>query len=299
MKPASTVFRLKTQDCIQAMKELPDESVDIVVTSPPYNLGIQYDHYKDTASREEYLKWTCRWTSEVKRVLKDKGSFFLNVGASPSNPLLPHEVLVALRDGGVGLVLQNTFHWIKSISVQSKDGDSISAGHFKPIQSKRYVNDCHEYVFHLTKHGDTPLERLSIGVPYSDKSNIGRWAHTKGKDARCRGNNWFIPYKTILSRSKERPHPATFPVQLAEYCIRIHGLRPDLVMLDPFLGIGHSALAAKQCGVKEFIGVDIDSGYVQVARKVLEKGFFEGSKAPVPAPGKRRKQVSGAQGDLF
>jgi site-specific DNA-methyltransferase (adenine-specific) len=220
------------------------------------------------------MKWSCDWAREVKRVLADKGSFFLNLGACPSNPLIPHELLVTLKNQE-GFVLQNTFHWIKSITVETKAGEQISAGHFKPINSTRYVNDCHEYIFHLTKTGDTPLDRTGLGVPYADKSNIARWGHTKGKDVRCRGNNWFIPYKTIMSRSTERPHPATFPVELAVNCIKIHGLRPELVMLDPFLGIGHSALAAKQCGVGEFIGFDIDAEYVSVARAAVEAGVMK------------------------
>ncbi len=275
MKTSSADFELRTQDCLEGMKELDPASVDIVVTSPPYNLGINYSNYSDKKTRGEYLAWSCEWAREVNRVLKDNGSFFLNLGACPSNPLIPHELLVALKEEGVGFVLQNTFHWIKSITIQTKDGEQVSAGHFKPIQSNRYVNDCHEYVFHLTKNGDVPLDRRSIGVPYSDKSNIKRWAHTGGSDLRCRGNNWFIPYQTIVSRSKQRPHPATFPVALAAYCIRIHGQRPDLVMLDPFLGIGHSALAAKQCRIRRFIGFDIDPGYVRVARMALEKGSTE------------------------
>ena len=117
------------------------------------------------------------------------------------------------------------------------------------------------------------MNRLGLGVPYSDKSNIRRWAHTEGRDLRCRGNNWFIPYKTIVSRSKQRPHPATFPVQLAVNCIKIHGENPDLIMLDPFLGIGHSALAARQCGLKKFFGFDIDPGLTwPLPRKALEMG---------------------------
>ena len=199
-------------------------------------------------------------------MLTNNGSFFLNLGSCPSNPLIPHELLVALKEGGVGFVLQNTFHWVKSITIETKQGSQISAGHFKPIHSRRYVNDCHEYIFHLTKRGDTAVDRLGLGVPYSDKSNIGRWAHTKGRDLRCRGNNWFIPYKTIVSRSKERPHPATFPVELAANCIKIHGRRTGLVMLDPFLGIGHSAIAAKENGIGHFIGFDIDPEYVKIAK---------------------------------
>ncbi len=270
-----TKFELEVIDCIEGMRKLPEQSIDIVVTSPPYNLGIKYRNYQDRRTREQYLAWSCEWASQVKRVLAADGSFFLNLGACPSNPLIPHELVVALKDQNVGFVLQNTFHWIKSITIRTKAGDEISAGHFKPLQSQRYVTDCHEYVFHLTRNGDVPLDRLSLGVPYSDKSNIARWAHTKGRDVRCRGNNWFIPYKTIVNRSKERPHPATFPVELAMNCIKLHGSRPDLVMLDPFVGIGHSALAAKECGIGRFIGFDIDAEYVKVARQAVERGSLQ------------------------
>ena len=270
---AQTVFELKTMDCVEGMRQMPDESVDLVVTSPPYNLGINYRNYRDSRTSDDYLNWSTHWAGEVRRVLKSDGSFFLNLGSCPSNPLIPHELIVRMKASL--FVLQNTFHWIKSISIQTKDGELLSAGHFKPLQSDRFVTDCHEYVFHLTKTGKTPLNRRAIGVPYSDKSNIKRWAHTGGTDLRCRGNNWFIPYKTIVSRSKQRPHPATFPTDLAVFCIKIHGCRPDLVMLDPFLGIGHSALAAKQCNVGRFFGFDIDGEYVEVARRALEKGLTE------------------------
>ena len=265
-------FKLETKDCVKGMSEMPEACVDIVVTSPPYNLGIKYKNYNDSRTRNDYLNWSREWATQVKRVLKDKGSFFLNLGSAPSNPLVPYELIVALKEL---FVLQNTFHWIKSIAVPTKEGKLVSAGHFKPLHSNRYVNDCHEYVFHLTKHGDTPIDRLGVGVPYSDKSNIKRWSHTKGRDLRCRGNNWFIPYKTIVSRSKQRPHPATFPVELAEFCIKVHGNNPGLVMMDPFLGIGHSAIAAYRCGIREFSGFDIDASYVKVARAALVKGSAE------------------------
>ena len=199
----------------------------------------------------------------MKRVLREDGSFFLNISGAPANPLLPHQVILELADT---FELQNTLHWIKSITVETTDGEQVSAGHFKPINSKRFVNDCHEYVFHLTQTGSVPLDRRGVGVPYVHKSNIDRWKHTAGHDKRCRGNTWFVPYKTIMSRDKDRPHPATFPVRLAEYCLRLHGKAPDeTTMLDPFVGIGHSAEAAAQLGVAHFIGYDIDENYLATA----------------------------------
>ena len=117
-----------------------------------------------------------------------------------------------LTEKKTDFVLQNTFHWVKSITIKTRKGEEISAGHFKPINSKRFVNDCHEYVFHLTASGAVPLQRREAGVEYADKSNIARWKHTDGSDKRCRGNTWFIPYDTIKSRDNDRPHPASFPV---------------------------------------------------------------------------------------
>jgi site-specific DNA-methyltransferase (adenine-specific) len=264
----ATDIRLIHADCVEGMREMEEASVDVIVTSPPYNLGIQYDTYDDRKPREEYLTWSGQWAAEVKRVLKEDGSFFLNIGAAPADPFLPHELALEFRDL---FQLQNTFHWIKSITVEPKAGPQVSAGHFKPINSKRFVTDCHEYVFHWTKSGKVQLDRLAIGVPYQDKSNIARWGHTEGKDKRCRGNNWFIPYKTIQSRSGERPHPATFPVQLASWCVRLHGAGADTVMMDPFNGIGHSALAALECGVSEYTGFDIDEGYLKEAKRRVEE----------------------------
>ncbi|MFO1499712.1 MAG: site-specific DNA-methyltransferase [Verrucomicrobiota bacterium] len=268
------------------MRQLPNESIDLVVTSPPYNLGIKYSVYDDRRRWDEYLRWSLVWIREVRRVLKADGSFFLNLGACPSNPLLPHELMVALKDT---FILQNTLHWIKSITIRTRAGAEVSAGHFKPIRSKRYVNDCHEYVFHLTRTGSTLVDRLGVGVAYMDKSNIARWGHTRGRDLRCRGNNWFIPYETICRRATDRPHPATFPVALAAHCIRLHGHCSKLVMMDPFLGIGHAALAAKECRVKEFIGFEIDRDYLQVAQMALQASGSTGAARPPRRHLKARK----------
>ncbi|MEY2562113.1 MAG: hypothetical protein QOH88_306 [Verrucomicrobiota bacterium] len=262
-----TSFDFRQGDCLEGMAEIAEATIDLVVTSPPYNLGIAYSRYSDRQDREGYLDWCYQWAAQVRRILKPDGSFFLNLGASPSNPLLPHELVLRLRDL---FVLQNTIHWIKAITIENEEGVPVSRGHFKPISSPRYLNDCHEYVFHLTPQGKTAIDRLALGVPYADKSNIARWGHTGGTDRRCRGNTWFIPYKTIQRRDKERPHPATFPVELAANCIRLHGVRDELTMLDPFLGLGNSALAARECGVAKFIGFEIDQEYLAETKRRID-----------------------------
>lgn len=262
-----TEFELREEDCIEGMARLRKSSIDLVVTSPPYNLGVRYSRYSDRQDRRSYLRWCAQWGTQVRRILRPDGSFFLNIGSAPSNPMLPHQIVAQFREL---FVLQNTIHWIKSITISDQKGVVRSHGHFKPISSRRFLNDCHEYIFHFTLDGKVELDRLALGVPYQDKSNIARWSHTKGSDLRCRGNTWFVPYETIQRRDKERPHPATFPVQLAEWCIRLHGTKRVQTMLDPFLGIGNSAMAAKQCGVKRFIGFEIDETYLREAKRRLE-----------------------------
>ena len=261
------------RDCVAGMQELLEpESVDVVVTSPPYNLGIAYRSYDDTVPRTEYLDWIAAWGEAVHRVLTRKASLFLNVAGKPSDPWGPFDVLSRLRER---FVLQNTIHWIKSIAIDADVvgtatgvTENLAIGHYKPINSRRYVNDCHEYIFHLTKFGDVELDRCAIGVEYQDKSNVTRWA-AAGDDRRCRGNTWFVPYRTIKSRDQDRPHPATFPVRIPMMCARLHGIERVKRVMDPFLGLGHSALACMALGVP-FVGFEIDEGYFSEAQRLIE-----------------------------
>ncbi len=253
-------------DVLLGLESVPDESVNIAMTSPDYNLGIKYKSSQSVKKLHDYLDWAVDWGTEVMRVLKPDGSFFLNVSGAPSRPLLPFHLALAFSNFAI---LQNTFHWIKSISIK-KDGQDISVGHFKPLSSPRYVNDLHEYVFHFSKTGKAVLDRKAIGVPYTDKTNVKRWGHTGGADVRCRGNTWHIPYKTIQNRNKQRPHPATFPPELALLAFKIAGANDQSVLLDPFVGIGNAGIAAKRIKAARFIGIDIEPFYIEESKQRIE-----------------------------
>ncbi len=260
---SDTKLDFRLADCVEAMKTIPENTVDVVVTSPPYNLGIKYSQYDDAVKRTLYLVWAAEWLAGVHRVMKASGSFFLNLGSCPKNPWLPFEMALVARSNG--WVLQNNIAWVKSITIR-KAGEEITAGHFKPINSPRYLNDCHEYVWHLTKLGGTPIDRLAVGVRYADKSNLTRGTRGKNGDRRCGGNTWFVPYETINDGDK-RPHPASFPPGLAERCFQLHGLRPGLVGMDPFLGAGNAAVAAQRCNLDHFYGFETDDAYLTLAHE--------------------------------
>jgi site-specific DNA-methyltransferase (adenine-specific) len=224
------------RDCRSWMQEQPAGSVRCVVTSPPYNLGIAYDSYQDSRPRAEYLTWLDDVFQDVLRVLNNEGHFFLNVGYSNTDPWIDLEVGAVARRH---FVLQNRISWVKSITI----GDE-TFGHFKPVNSPRFLNATNELVFHFTKSGTVPVARRAIGVPYKWKCNLNKSGRVRGRlakslgysgwrefqmkatqkdrdhleaelqtrverlgrieDLRCRGNTWFVPYDTIRDRELDR-----------------------------------------------------------------------------------------------
>ncbi len=290
------------QDCVEGMLALPAKSVDIVSTSPPYNLGIAYNTYRDNLPRQEYLSWLSTVFAAVKHCLKDDGHFWLNVGYSNIDPWVGMDVAQVARDH---FVLQNNFTWVKSIAI-----NDVTTGHFKPINSDRFANPTWEHLFHFTKTGTVTCDKLAVGVPYMWDCNIDNTGRLRGRAAkklgyknikdfnaratdddkkkfenelsvklarqkpkaqsRCRGNSWFVPYDTIANREKHRgSHPATFPVALIEQCIKFSGAESG-VLVDPFMGSGTSALAAINCGL-DYIGFDVDPNYIEFAQDRIQE----------------------------
>ena len=250
--------RIISGDCRAVLRTLPTAGVDVIVTSPPYNIGVDYHQHDDRQPRETYLAGLAECFAELHRVLQPAGSFFLNIGTGTKDDFtLPFAIIE--RALVTGFVPQNYIAWIKAIAA----ADGVIRGHNKPVNSPLFLTRMHEIVLHLTKNGDVRLSKLAIGVPFADKSNIDRRAHAE--DKRDRGNTWFLDYDTVQSSKVGKfDHPAGFPVELPTWCIRLHGFRPDLTVLDPFLGAGTTLVATQAlgcCGV----GIEIDAQYVETA----------------------------------
>jgi site-specific DNA-methyltransferase (adenine-specific) len=245
-------------DSLDELKKLGDNTVGIVITSPPYNINLKYNKYQDKKPREDYLEWLKNIFTEIKRTLKDDGHVFLNVGDTNIDPWISIDVVSSLRDL---FHLQNKITWVKSISI----GDETT-GHFKPITSKRFLNNTNEHIFHLTKTCTENVERKAIGVPYKYKSNIERFSNDG--DKRCKGNTWFIPYE---SRNKKEWHPCSFPINLVRDCILMTGKKTGLV-LDPFSGSGTVVKTVQDLNENQnyslsAIGIDIDDEYINYSKK--------------------------------
>ncbi len=293
MRPSFPVGRHKLHcgDCLQVLPTLDAGTVDVVVTSPPYNIGLPYGAYDDRRSEADYLDFLDRVADEVARVMRPDASFFLNVSGSSRQPWLPFELAVRLRRV---FHLQNHIVWVKSITTGAD-----TTGHFKPIGGERFLHHNQEHIFHLTLDGRVKLDRLAIGVPFQDKSNIRRRGHAQ--DLRCRGDTWFVPYRTVHNRAGKFHHPGTFPVDLPRWCIRLHGVA-DAVVLDPFAGTGTTLVAAELEHARA-IGIELDPVYVAIARAriadqmradLIRTGCDEARASPRPRPSRRRSRAAGS-----
>ena len=147
--------RVIKEDCIKWMNSQNPKSIDCIVTSPPYNLNIKYGNYDDSAPRKVYLVWLAEVAKSIKKVLKDKGQLFLNMGYSNSDPFVAMDVAQVFRKY---FILQNQFTWVKHVVV-----NDFGHGQYKPITSNRYTSATTESVFHFTKKGDVAIDRLAIG----------------------------------------------------------------------------------------------------------------------------------------
>lgn len=148
-------YELHLHDCIDWMNSQEEKSIECIITSPPYNLDIKYGKYEDDLPRESYLKWLHDIAVAMKRVLKDDGQLYLNVGYSNIDPWVAMDVAQVFRQT---FVLQNNFTWVKHIAVNDQ-----GYGQYKPISSDRFSSATTESIFHFTKDGNVKVDRLAIG----------------------------------------------------------------------------------------------------------------------------------------
>lgn len=232
----------------QGMSQIENGSIDIVFTSPPYK---EKDGYSDdmmvTLGRN------------LARVLAPDGIVFLNFGSLAHHKDRPLMVALLL---GQYLEHHDTIIWAKHFE---------GKGQFTPFNGESRVNNIFEFIFVFVQKGHVPkLDRLSIGVPYTDKSNIGRYSD---KDLRCRGNIWPVRYVTIWKAS-QKLHPERFPVELVQMGIDLANKPPGSKILDPFTGSGTS-LIVSAANEMHFYGYEINERWYNVALKRLEEWIEE------------------------
>ena len=233
-------------DCLSEMKKIPDNCIDLVVTSPPYNCCIKYDVYNDNLKWEDYLSWCEQWLIETRRILKPDGRFCLNIlmemgiesNKKRVSPYAEFYCLLKL----VGFNIFGSPVWVDSHRVKfTAWGSWLKA-------SAPYIYNPYEII--LISYKDV-WKKQTKGV-----STISKEEFMMG----CSGI-W-----KLRTQTKELTK-ANFHTDLPEMCIKLLSYTNDIV-LDPFIGSGTTAVACKKLN-RRFIGFEISEKYCNIARKRL------------------------------
>ena len=234
------------------LRGIPDNSVHLMVTSPPYNVGKAYD---DGMDLREYLQLLRDVFSETWRVLVPGGRAVINVANLGRKPYIPLSSHLNLIMHELGFLMRGEIIWDKSASA----GSSCAWGSFQSA-SNPCLRDVHEYLLVFSK-GQYKLERTK-----QEKADDSRPDSISKED--------FIEHTKSIWRfhaesAKRVNHAAPYPVELPRRVIEMYSFAGDIV-LDPFLGSGSTAIAAMRTD-RRFIGVDISEDYTKRAQKRIER----------------------------
>ncbi len=229
----------------RSMHEIPDSSVHLMVTSPPYNVGKEYD---EDLELDAYMKMLKDVFSEVYRVLVVGGRACINIANVGRKPYIPYHKFIIDIMLEVGFVMRGEIIWNKGAGA----GVSTAWGSWCS-PSNPTLRDTHEYILVFSKG---KLSRNGKGK-VSTISREEFLEYTK--------SIWEFPPES----AKKVGHPAPFPVELPYRCIQLYTFKGEVV-LDPFCGVGTTCIAAIKAG-RCFIGIDINKEYVEKARRRINK----------------------------
>lgn len=229
------------------MSPIPDNSVALAFTSPPYNVGKDYE---GDVSLQDYLDLIRNVGSEVFRVLRPGGRYVINIANLGRKPYIPIHSFFYDIHSSIGFLAMGEIIWVKAEGA----GGNCAWGSWQSAKSPR-LRDVHEYLLVFAKQ--------SFDRPENGKSDI---SSTEFMDAT------LSVWNNILSESATRvQHPAPFPVQLAERVIQLYSFIDDVV-LDPFVGSGTTCVAANIRN-RHYVGFDISPEYCKIAeRRIKGKG---------------------------
>lgn len=225
-------------DVMKGLSQLEDNSIDCIITSPPYNKGgkkkgakaiwnnkIEYDSYEDDMPEEAYQKWQIKFLNECFRVLKPNGSMFYNhkQRRNDNKIILPEEWIFETN-----FYLTEKIYWNRKIS---------------PNVSPYFLTPTTEYFYWLTKN-ETDFNSYLDNLPKEYQTNI--WT---------------------LSPERNLEHPAPFHKKLPELCLLLTTKKGDIVF-DPFMGSGSTAFSAKK-NERKYLGFDISQNYINITNRKL------------------------------
>jgi site-specific DNA-methyltransferase (adenine-specific) len=259
-------------NCVEEMGKLPESSVDLVVTSPPYNVGIDYDTHDDRMSMEDYWEFTEQWLTQVYRLLKNDGRVAINI---------PYEVNVQDRGGRV-LFMAEFWNVMKKVGFQFYglvDLDENSPHRSKTTAWGSWMSPSSPYIYN-------PKECVVLAYKKDRIKKVKGETQWKGELVDLEQEDGTIKQKMMYQDEDKKEFmslvygqweyfadtrqqtKATFSMDIPSKAIKILTYRND-VILDPFTGSGTSLVAAETLG-RRWIGIELSDNYCNVARERVQ-----------------------------
>lgn len=259
-------------NCVKVMANLPESCVDLIVTSPPYNVGIDYDSYDDKQSMEDYWQFTKDWLSESYRILKDDGRIAVNI---------PYEVNVQDRGGRI-LFMSEFYQIMKNLGF--KFFGLVDLNEQSPHRSKTtawgsWMSPSAPYIYN-------PKECVILGYKKNHIKKIKGEPQWKGELVDLEQEDGTIKQKMMYQDEDKKDFmslvygqweyfadtrqqtKATFSMDIPMKAIKILTYKNDIV-LDPFTGSGTSLVAAEVSG-RQWLGIELSENYVKVAKERVQ-----------------------------
>ena len=259
-------------DCVKVMASLPESCVDLIVTSPPYNVGIDYDSYNDRQSMEDYWQFTKDWLSESYRILKDDGRIAVNI---------PYEVNVQDRGGRI-LFMSEFYQIMKNLGF--KFFGLVDLNEQSPHRSKTtawgsWMSPSAPYIYN-------PKECVILGYKKNHIKKVKGEPQWKGELVDLEQEDGTVKQKMMYQEEDKKEFmslvygqweyfadtkqqtKATFSMDIPMKAIKILTYRNDLI-LDPFTGSGTSLVAAEVSG-RRWLGIELSENYTKVAKERVQ-----------------------------
>lgn len=250
----SLINKIINNDCLEVLKKIEDNSIDLIITSPPYNVGVKYDKYNDSREMDEYINFLIEVAKELYRVIKVDGRVCINIPCDGKMKINGDSVKCDISYIVKKIFYESGFKFRDKIYWDKENIKSRTAwGSFESASDPNILLKFEEIIVFFK--GSKKKEKLNNNINELIDRDFIKYSN----------GHWVIPGE----KKSNNGCPAPFPQEVPRRLIELYSYRGDIV-LDPFSGNGTTCVVAKKLG-RNYIGIELSEKYFEYSIKRIEK----------------------------